>query len=140
MKNIQLTLKKTGQFTLLIYIFISLSIGFSSNLYSATYKGEKIDGRHYAAMVWIKGEKTKYRVDVVFVETKANLVFAPNQTLRVPQQINNYLTLYLLSEEIKDPKEIILRELIPPTDMTGKNKDTKYWKLKDFWVMDVNLN
>ena len=78
--------------------------------------------------------------NLIFLSAFKNLVFASNQILPVAQQVNNYLTLYLLTEEINNPKEVTLKELIAPIDTTGKYKDPKYWKLRQIWIMDVNLN
>ncbi len=111
----------------------------SSAAFSATYRGKNIDHNHFSATLQMKGTTTTYRVNVVFIEKKANLVFSHDQTLLPAQQINQYLTLYLQEEEIKDPKAVVLLELIVPTEETARNKDPKNWKVSKVWVMELNL-
>lgn len=111
----------------------------SSAAFSATYKGKNIDHKHFSATLQMNGTTTKYRVNVVFIEKKANLVFANDQMLLPAQQINQYLTLYLQEEEIKDPKAVVLMELIVPTEETTRNKDPKNWKVSKVWIMELNL-
>jgi len=111
----------------------------SSAAFSATYEGKNIDHKHFSATLQMKGTTTKYRVNVVFIEKKANLVFANDQMLLPAQQINQYLTLYLQEEEIKDPKAVVLMELIVPTEETARNKDPKNWKVSKVWIMELNL-
>ncbi len=111
----------------------------SSVVFSATYKGKNIDHKHFSVTLQVKGTTTKYRINVVFIEKKANLVFANDQMLLPAQQINQYLTLYLQEEEIKDPKALVLLELIVPTEETARNKDPKNWKVSKVWIMELNL-
>jgi hypothetical protein len=111
----------------------------SSTAFSAIYRSKNIDHNHFSATLQIKGTTTTYRVNVVFIEKKANLVFSHDQTLLPAQQINQYLTLYLQEEEIKDPKAVVLLELIVPTEETASNKDSKNWKVSKVWIMELNL-
>ncbi len=121
---------------LLILVLVMVS---SSAVFSAAYRGKNIDHNHFSATLHIKGTTTTYRVNVVFIEKKANLVFSHDQTLLPAQQINQYLTLYLQEEEIKDPKAVVLLELIVPTEETASNKDSKNWKVSKVWIMELNL-
>lgn len=107
--------------------------------FSATYKGNSIDKEKHQALIWEKGNKVKYRVTVVFVEKRANIVFSPDQILPVRFSRNQYLTLYLKGNEIKDPDQILLRELVPPDKDHTLEKDLDKWKEVAVWFMSIDL-
>lgn len=122
-----------------IYILLIIIIFCSLLLTAATYKGNNIDEKNFAAQLWKKGEKTKYNVSVVFVRKEARIVFAPNQVLPPRFSDNMYLTLHLKNEEVQDPDQVPLLELIPPENPDEANQDTKNWKVAGYWFMRVNL-
>jgi hypothetical protein len=107
--------------------------------FSATYKGNSIDKEKHPALLWEKGNKVKYRVTVVFVEKRANIVFSPNQILPVRFSRNQYLTLYLKDKKIKDPDQILLRELVPPDEDHTSENDLDKWKEVAVWFMSIDL-
>lgn len=107
--------------------------------FSATYKGNSIDKEKHPALLWEKGDKVKYRVTVVFVEKRANIVFSPNQILPVRFSRNQYLTLYLKDNEIKYPDQILLRELVPPDEDHTLENDLDKWKEVAVWFMSIDL-
>lgn len=107
--------------------------------FSAIYKGNSIDKEKHQALLWEKGDKVKYRVTVVFIKKRANIVFSPDQILSVRFSRNQYLTLYLKNNKIEDPDHILLRELVPPDENNTSENDLDKWKEIAVWFMSIDL-
>lgn len=126
-------MRRSIYYVLIIFFFYSLTIA------PATYKGRIIDGEKFAAQLWKASEKTRYRVSVVFVGKDAKIVFAPNQVLPPRFANNMYLTLHLKNEEIGNPDQVPLLELIPPDNPEEADKDKKKWEIAGYWFMKVEI-
>jgi hypothetical protein len=50
-----------------------------------------------------------------------------------------HLTLYLRNEQIEDPEQVPLLELIPPETSAEADNNTKNWKIAAYWFMNINL-
>jgi hypothetical protein len=85
----------------------------------------------------MKGAKNVYIVDVVFVGKKANLAFPLHLPLPIEAGSSTYMTLFLLKEEIKNPKKILLKQVSPPVIMN--DKDPEEWEATAYWFMELDL-
>ena len=121
------------------YILIIFVVMFSIGLFSATYKGKKIDKKHLSAYIWLKETKVKYKVDVVFVKKAANIVFDEGQELPLSQGNSIYLTLYLPKEEIVDSQYIVLKQVKPPENEGDRESDPDKWEIAAIWIMALDL-
>ena len=121
-------------------MFVAVFFCFSMLLSPAVYKGEKIDEKHFSAKIRLKDadESNFYRVDVVFVGRKANLVFAANQILPAEAGNSVFMTLYLLEDEIEDPEKILLKQVSPPVEYS--DKDPEDWEIMAYWYMKLDLS
>jgi hypothetical protein len=119
------------------FVFIGVLLTISIFLFPATYKGKKIDEKHFSAKIQMKGATNVYNVDVVFIGNKANLAFALYQVLPIEAGNSTFMTLYLLKEEIKDPKKILLKQVSPPVIMN--DKDPEEWEATAYWFMELDL-
>lgn len=119
------------------FVVIGVLLILSVFLFPATYKGKKIDETHFWAKIQMKGATNVYTVDVVFVGKKANMIFAPYQYLPIEAGNSTFMTLYLLKEEIKDPKKILLKQVSPPVVMN--DKDPEEWEATAYWFMELDL-
>jgi hypothetical protein len=129
----EVNMRKRMVFVLIIFIFC---LHF---LAAAVFKGESIDGKNVSAQLWLKDETQRYNVSVVFVKNEARIVFAPNQVLPIRFSENMHLTLYLRNEQIEDPEQVPLLELIPPETSAEADNNTKNWKIAAYWFMNINL-
>jgi len=122
-------------------VFILIVVVFCLQpLIGAVYQGKNIDGKSYSAQLWLKDEKQRYSVSVVFVKKEARIVFAPNQPLPFRFSQNMHLILHLKEEKIKEPELVPLLELIPPESSTKADEDTSNWEIADYWFMSVTLS
>ena len=119
------------------FVFIGAWLCLSVFLFPATYKGKKIDEKHFSAKIQMKGATNVYTVDVVFVGKKANMAFPLHRALPIEAGNSTFMTLYLLKEEIKDPKKILLKQVSPPVVMN--DKDPEEWEATAYWFMELDL-
>lgn len=120
-------------------ILIILVLSFILSLYPAIYKNKNIDKKHFSALMWMKGTKEKYKVDVVFVKKAANIIFDEGQML--PHIIRNdrFLTLYLIDEKIENLNNIILKQVNPPIIKNNEKTDPDKWEIAAIWIMKIDL-
>ena len=106
---------------------------------AATYKGVRLDGKHFHARIKVKEAMESYPVDVVFVHRAANIAFPDNipPALKSKLMSGRYLTLYLFQEEIENPDLLVVRQVKPPLILD--NRDPADWETDVIWEMEVEL-
>lgn len=124
-----------GKGGFLLLLMLAGSVFFMN---AAEFKGRLIDGKHYSASMWMKGQDTRYLVDVVFLKRAANIFFKPGQMLPATVRNDRYMTLYLEDETIDSLSHILLKQVVPPEDMDETDRGPADWEAGAFWIMRIN--
>lgn len=120
------------------WILSFMLMGWAFFLYAAEFEGRNIDGQHFSASLWLKGQDVRYQVDVVFVKKAANIFFKPGQILPSTVRNDRYMTLYLENEKIDSLSEMVLKQVVPPDDIEKRNQDPDKWPVGAYWMMDID--